>query len=104
MVVFSGSSYLILNVVVCRQLLAEIATLREVHEDLERQQRLATPRRSQVDEVDGEQPAVLELREKLRQTEEQLATAQKYAGEGHKPLPGGGGDIKAIVRPTSKVK
>lgn len=71
---------------VSSQLLAEIAALREVHEDLERQQRLATPgsRRTlspHQDEVDGEprpeQPAVLELREKLRQTEEQLATAQK---------------------------
>lgn len=65
-----------------RQLLAEIAALREVHEDLERQQRLATPlsRRTQspaAATTPTAQQDVQELREKLRQTEEQLAMAQK---------------------------
>ncbi|XP_052123487.1 kinesin-like protein KIF14 isoform X3 [Frankliniella occidentalis] len=65
-----------------RQLLAEIAALREVHEDLERQQRLATPlsRRTQspaATTTPTAQQDVQELREKLRQTEEQLAMAQK---------------------------
>lgn len=68
----------------CRQLLAEIAALREVHEDLERKQRQSTPlsgRRTQSPAAalgtPQDQAAVQELRDKLRQTEEQLAMAQK---------------------------
>ncbi|KAK3927471.1 Kinesin-like protein KIF14 [Frankliniella fusca] len=72
-----------------RQLLAEIAALREVHEDLERQQRVATPtaqssRRTLSPAASATTPTALqtqqdvqELREKLKQTEEQLAMAQK---------------------------
>ncbi|XP_034236612.1 kinesin-like protein KIF14 isoform X3 [Thrips palmi] len=72
-----------------RQLLAEIATLREVHEDLERQQRLSNPGRRTQSPAAGlgaqgtpqDPAAVQELREKLRQTEEQLAMAQKSWSE-----------------------
>lgn len=75
-----------------RQLLAEIAALREVHEDLEKQQRLSTPassgRRTQSPAPAAtpaaaalQDQAVSELREKLRQTEEQLALAQKSWSE-----------------------